>query len=325
MGDPRSGAEAPCTYKNSFTCIPAEVSYRPQRSTPRPVVHGTQTAVVVGPAGEEIHTDKYGRVQVRFHWDREQVSSCWCRVASPWAGKQWGVIHIPRVGQEVVVAFQEGDPDRPLIVGSVYNAEMMPPYALLENRTQSGIKTRSSLDGSHSNFNELRFEDKKGREDIVLHAEKDFHRSVENDDDLKVEHDQTIEIKNHRTETVKEGDEKVTIEKGKRTITVEAGNDLHQIKKGNREVKIDMGNDSLTISMGNQTTKLALGKSETEALQSIELKVGQSSIKLDQMGVTIKGMTVNIEGEIQTQVKGLMTKVSADAVLQVQGGLTMIG
>jgi type VI secretion system secreted protein VgrG len=327
-GDYRSTGGEGFTYHNSFSCIPAKLPYRPQRTTARPVVQGTQTAVVVGPPGEEIFTDKYGRVKVQFHWDREGKnnadSSCWCRVATPWAGKQWGAIHIPRVGQEVVVAFQEGDPDQPLIVGSVYNAEMMLPYTLPDNKTQSGLKTRSSMNGSPSNFNELRFEDKKDSEDIVFHAEKDFHRSVENDDDLKVGHDQTIEIKNNRTETVKEGDEQVTIKKGNRTVMVETGDDLHQIKQGNRAVKIDMGDDSLTISMGDQTTKLDLGKSETEAMQSIELKVGQSSIKLDQMGVTIKGMTLNIEGQIQTQVKGAITQINGEGMLQLQGGVMMI-
>ena len=132
--DYRSNAGGDTGYYNSFTCIPVSLPYRPQRITPRPVVQGTQTAVVVGPAGEEIFTDKYGRVKVQFHWDREGKndanSSCWVRVGTPWAGKNWGVIHIPRIGQEVIVAFEEGDPDRPIIVGSVYNADQMPPYDL---------------------------------------------------------------------------------------------------------------------------------------------------------------------------------------------------
>jgi type VI secretion system secreted protein VgrG len=317
------------TYSNSFTCIPKAIPYRPARATPKPVIRGCQTALVVGTAGEDIDTDKYGRVLVQFYWDRvgkkDQNSSCWIRVATPWAGKQWGMIHIPRIGQEVVVAFLEGDPDQPLIVGSVYNAEQMPPYALPDNKTQSGLKTRSSLQGGTDNFNELRFEDKKGSEDIFFHAEKDFHREVENDDDLKVLHDQTIEIKNNRTETVKEGDEKVTIKQGNRTVTVETGDDTHDIKQGNRDVKVEMGNDTLTISMGNQTTKLNLGASSTEAMQSIELKVGQNSIKIDQMGVTIQGMMISIQGQVQTQVKGTMTQINGDAMLQMQGGITMIG
>ncbi|RMF88342.1 MAG: type VI secretion system tip protein VgrG, partial [Nitrospinota bacterium] len=338
-------SEAP--YYNSFTCIPEAIPFRPPRVTPKPVVQGLQSAVVVGKKGEEIWTDKYGRVRVQFHWDRkgkrDEQSTCWVRVAQPWAGKQWGAIFLPRIGQEVVVAFLEGDPDQPLVVGSVYNAENMPPYELPANQTQSGIKTRSSKGGGASNFNELRFEDKKGSEHIYFHAEKDFLRLVENDDKLAVGHDQTIVIKNNRTETVKEGDETVTIEQGNRTVSIDTGNetlqvkqgdrlvsvdmgnDTHQIKQGNRDVQIDMGNDTLTIKMGNQTTKLNLGKSSTEAMQSIELKVGTNSIKIDQTGITLKGLMIKIEGQMMTQMKGMMTQVNGNAMLQLKGGITMIG
>jgi type VI secretion system secreted protein VgrG len=292
---------APPTYSNRFECLPAALPYRPVRRTPRAHIPGTQTAVVVGPQGEEIFTDKYGRVKVQFNWDRQgkldASSSCWVRVGTLWAGKQWGSIHIPRVGQEVIVAFEEGDPDRPIIVGSVYNADQMPPYKLPDNRTQSGLKTRSSLKGTADNCNELRFEDKKGSEDILFHAEKDFHREVEHDDNLTVGHDQTIEVKNDRTETVKEGNEKITIEKGNR---------------------------SLTIKTGNQSIKLDVGGSTMEAMQSIVLKVGQSSITIDQTGVTIKGMNITIQGQVQTAVKGTITQINGDAMLQMKGGITMI-
>jgi type VI secretion system secreted protein VgrG len=309
--------------------------------------------VVVGQQGDEIFTDKYGRVKVQFPWDREGKkdanSSCWVRVGSVWAGKQWGGIHIPRVGQEVLVAFQEGDPDQPIIMGGVYNAEQMPPYALPDNKTQSGIKTRSTLKGGTDNFNELRFEDKKDSEEIYFHAEKDFNRVVENNDTLKVGSDkakdgsQTIEVWKDRTETVKTGNELVTISKGNRTVNVDKGNDEHHVKTGNRTVDVDqgndshnikqgnravvisMGNDSLAIKMGNQTTKLDMGASNTEAMQSITLKVGQNSITIDQMGVTIKGMMVTVEGQVQTQVKGLMTQVQGSAMTQISGGITMIG
>ena len=334
-------------YGNTFTALPASAIFRPARETPRPVVRGPQTAVVVGPSGEEIYVDKHGRVKVHFFWDRlgkkDENDSCWIRVAQNWAGKNWGLVFHPRIGQEVVVDFLEGDPDRPLITGRVYNAVQTPPYELPANQTQSGLKTRSTKGGGADDFNELRFEDKKDSEDIVFHAQKDFHRVVENDDDLKVQHDQMIEIKNNRTETVKEGDEKVTIEKGdrtvtvktgddlhdvkqgNRTVTVETGNDAHNVKKGDRSVVIDMGNDALTLKVGNQTTKLNLGASSTEAMQSIELKVGQSSVKIDQTGVTIKGMMVSVEGQVQTTVKGMMTQIKADAMLQQSGGIIMIG
>ncbi len=169
-------------YSNAFACIPKAAIFRPQRATPRPVVFGPQTAVVVGPKGEEIHTDKYGRIKVQFHWDRtgkrDEKSSCWVRVAQVWAGNKWGFQQLPRVGQEVVVDFLDGDPDRPLVTGSVFNANNMPVHDLPANKTQSGLKTRSSKGGGVGSFNELRFEDKKGEEHIFIHAQKDEHHRV---------------------------------------------------------------------------------------------------------------------------------------------------
>ena len=322
-------------YTNTFHCIPLALPYRPLRRTPKARVDGTQTAVVVGPSGEEIFTDKYGRVKVQFYWDRQGQkdanSSCWIRVGTLWGGKQWGGIHIPRIGQEVIVAFEEGDPDQPIIVGSVYNAEQMPPYELPANKTQCGLKSRSSLSGGATDFNELRLEDKKDSEEIYFHAQKDFNRVVENNDTLKVgspqadDGSQTTEIYKDRTETVKTGNEKLTIEQGNRDVIVKMGNDTHKIDQGNRDVQLGQGNDSLKISMGNQTTKLDLGASSTEAMQSITLKVGQSSVTIDQTGVTIQGMTISIQGQVQTQVQGAMTQISGSAMTQVSGGITMIG
>jgi type VI secretion system secreted protein VgrG len=316
-------------YQNSFTAVPVSVPYRPLQVTPVPTIPGPMPAVVVGPPGEEIFTDEYGRVKVQFPWDREgkkdQTSSCWVRVATPWGGKQWGTIHIPRVGMEVLVAFENGHMDRPVIVGCLYNAEMMPPYTLPANKTQSGVKSRSSLKGSAENFNELRFEDKKDEEQIYLHAEKNLDVVVENNETRKVgfdkkdKGDQVIEIYNAQELKVGLGSKM-----GGRTTTVQM-DDTSTVKQGNRSATIEMGNDALTIKMGNQTTKLNLGKSDTEAMQSITLKVGQSSIKVDQMGVTIKGMVVTVEGQIQTNIKGLMTDVKGTAMLTAGGAITMIG
>lgn len=210
------------SYTNNFTCIPIALPFRPLRGTPRPTVQGSQTAVVVGPSGEEIFTDKYSRVKVQFHWDRQgrndANSSCWVRVATHWAGKQWGVIHIPRIGQEVVVDFLEGDPDQPIIVGSVYNADQMPPFKLPDHKTQSGILTRSTQGGDPETCNEFCFEDKKGQEFVYLRAEKDSRISVENDEIHWVGHDrssevgcdETTDIGRNRTETVG-NNEKITI------------------------------------------------------------------------------------------------------------------
>ncbi len=181
-GSYRSGAVQEFHYDNSFTCVPAALPYRPRRSTPKPVITSTQTAVVAGPKGEEVYTDKYGRIKVQFHWDREgkhdSDSSCWVRVSQISAGKEWGGIQIPRVGQEVVVAFDEGDPDRPIVVGSVYNADNLPPFKLPEERFKSGIKT-SSQKGKPGNYSGLGFDDRHGKEETHLHSEQHMIVSTE--------------------------------------------------------------------------------------------------------------------------------------------------
>jgi type VI secretion system secreted protein VgrG len=377
-----SGEARPLAYRNRFHCLPAALPFRPPRRTPRARVEGPQTAVVVGPEGEEIFTDKYGRIKVQFRWDRQGQndanSSCWVRVATPWAGQQWGAVHLPRVGQEVLVAFEEGDPDTPVVVGSLYNAANMPPYTLPDKKTQSGVKSRSTLTGTPEQFNELRFEDKKDSEEVYFHAQKDFVRVVENNDVLQVGYEekdgshksddgsQTIKIYKDRTETLETGNETITIEKGNRTetlkqgdesVTLETGSRTHKIKandtlqvegdstitvsgnrtltvqQGNRVRKIETGDDTTTISTGNRsttietgndTTKLDLGASSTEAMQSIELKVGGNSIKIDQSGITIKGIMVKVEGEAMVTVKGAMVQVTADGLLILKGGLVMI-
>lgn len=190
-----------------FSAIDAKQPFAPARTARKPFVQGPQTAVVVGPGGDEIYTDQYGRVKVQFFWDRQgkrdENSSCWIRVSHPWAGKGWGAVSIPRIGQEVIVDFLEGDPDRPIITGRVYNAEQMPPYDLPANMTQSGIKSRSTKGGSGANCNELRFEDKKGAEQVLLHAEKDQSIEVENDESHSVGHDRSKSIGHDETTTVK--------------------------------------------------------------------------------------------------------------------------
>ena len=333
-------------YWNTFTCIPFATPFRPERVTPRPMAYGLQSAVVVGSSGEEIWVDKYGRVKVQFFWDRQgkknEQSSCWVRVAQPWAGKNWGFVAWPRMGQEVLVAFESGDPDRPIIVGSLYNAEQMPPYALPANQTQTGIKSRSSKGGGTDNYNELRFEDKKGSEEIHVQAEKDLTTVVKNDETREIRNDRTTTIAANDTKTIKKGNESTTIEQGDQSTKLKNGDHyleltlgdsstiLHQgdhdtqLKQGDQTVTLTTGNQSIKLSMGNQTTKLDLGAVSTEAMQGIELKVGQSSIKIDQMGVTIQGMMIKIEGQIQTEVKGLMTQINADAMLQAKGAITMI-
>lgn len=306
------GGKVALEYANRFEAIPTALPYRPQRLTPRPVLHGTQTALVVGPKGQEIYTDKYGRVKVQFYWDREGKkdanSSCWIRVSSLIAGKGWGMVHIPRIGQEVIVAFMEGDPDQPIIVGVVHNAEQMPAYKLPDNQTRSWFKSRSTLQGTEENFNELRFEDKKGEEEIYFHAEKDFNRVVENNDTLKVGSDkaadgsQTIEIWKNRTTTIKTGDETFTLEKGKRTETLKEGDETVTLEKGSRthSIKTDdtltvegkqtitiTGDRTLEVKTGSYSTKVSTGSITIEAAQGVEIKCGGSSIKIAPDGITL--------------------------------------
>jgi type VI secretion system secreted protein VgrG len=211
---------SPYQYSNTFVCIPYEVQYRPGRSTRKPLVMGSQTAIVVGPKGEEIYTDKHSRVKVQFHWDREgkrdENSSCWIRVSQPWAGSGWGALSIPRIGHEVVVDFIEGDPDRPIITGSVYHGNNKPPYPLPDEKTKSTLKSDSSLGGG--GFNEMRFEDKKGSEEIFIHGQKDWNTVIENDKDQKITRNDTITVGNFFSITC--GKSRMTMDKeGNVTIT----------------------------------------------------------------------------------------------------------
>lgn len=216
-GETGGGAASP-QFGSSLTCIDAQQSYRPLPNTHRPIVKGPQTALVVGPKGEEIWTDQFGRVKVHFYWDRHdqsnENSSCWIRVSQSWAGKNWGSMQIPRIGQEVIVSFLEGDPDRPIITGRVYNAEQTVPYDLPENATQSGMKSRSSKGGTPANFNEIRMEDKKGAEQLYIHAERnqdivvevDESHSVGHDRNKSIGHNETVTIGNNRLRIVKQED-----------------------------------------------------------------------------------------------------------------------
>ncbi|NTW37738.1 MAG: type VI secretion system tip protein VgrG, partial [Syntrophobacteraceae bacterium] len=185
---PGARGEGGFSYSNRFRCIPIDVPFRPESRATKPVVHGTQTAVVVGPAGEEIHTDELGRIKVQFHWDREgkkdENSSCWIRVGQLWAGAQWGAVFIPRIGQEVIVAFLEGNPDRPLVIGCVYHQSNQPPLDLPGEKTRSTVKSDSTIGGG--GFNEIRFEDKKGKEEIYIHAKRNQTIQVGGDENHTV-------------------------------------------------------------------------------------------------------------------------------------------
>jgi type VI secretion system secreted protein VgrG len=307
-----SGAQDGDLFTCSFSAIQSRQPFRTMPTALKPMVAGLQTAVVAGSdTAEDISVDKYGRIQVTFHWNKPDKKnahiSCPVRVASSWAGKNWGAVHIPRVGQEVVVSFLEGDPDRPLVIGSVYNADNMPPYTLPDNKTQSGIKSRSHEGGAAADFNEIRFEDKKGSEELFLHAQKDMREEVENDHFVQIDHDETVTIKNDQTEEIKH-DRKLTV-----------GNDD----------KLDVTQNS-TTTIG-QKFKLSAG---TE----IELVTGASSIVMKSDGsIEIKGvnikvtgsMGVKVEGQVEVGIKagatmdigaGASLKMHSDAVLEVAGG-----
>jgi type VI secretion system secreted protein VgrG len=242
------------TYRNSFECIPFSTPYRPPRITPEPFVQGCQTAVVVGPAGEEIYTDKFGRVKVQFHWDREgkknENSSCWIRVSHPWAGQGWGAISIPRIGQEVIVDFLEGDPDQPIIVGRVYNAEQMPPFGMPGGAVVSGVKSNSTKGGG--GFNEISLNDTKGTELINIHAQYDQQK--------KVEHDERVNVGNDRTEQVGH-DEKITIGNNR---TEKVGVDESITIGSNRTEKVG-SNENISIG-SNRTETVGSNESITVAL-----------------------------------------------------------
>ncbi len=193
-------------FKATYTLLDSQSHFHPPRSAHKPRIEGPQTAIVVGPAADEIYTDKFGRVKVQFDWDRlgnrDEESSCWVRVSQVWAGKQWGAMHIPRIGHEVIVQFLDGDPDRPIITGRVYNTDNMPPYALPDNKTQSGIKSRSSKGGAASNFNEIRFEDLKGKEEFHIQAEKDMSTLVKHNESLSVGGDRSVSVTGNQSVTI---------------------------------------------------------------------------------------------------------------------------
>jgi type VI secretion system secreted protein VgrG len=328
----------------SFSAIDSTVPFSPPLSSSRPRVEGVQTAIVVGESGDEITTDQYGRVKVQFHWDREgkndENSSCWVRVAQLWAGSGWGGIHIPRIGQEVIVDFLEGDPDRPIITGRVYNADNMPPYTLPDNKTQSGIKSRSTLSGAPSNFNELRFEDKKGSELVNLQAEKDLtslvkhdeDRNVGNDRTTEIGHDETITVGNNRTETVSKqeaitigGDRQESVGKSEtvsigttRALTV--GTD-ETIQVGGKRADSVAKDESITVGGGQS---LSVGKNQSvDVGQDQTVSVGGRvtlSVTKDE-SVTVGGnLTVSVsKGETRDIGKKLALS-AGDQITVTSGG-----
>ncbi|MFY2556569.1 type VI secretion system Vgr family protein [Corallococcus terminator] len=303
-------------YENRFECVPLAVPFRPEYPLVRSRIPGLQTATVVGPAGEEIHTDVHGRIKVRFHWDRvgpeDEKASCWVRVAQTWAGAGFGALFIPRVGMEVVVDFLEGNPDRPLVIGCVYNGANPPPTKLPEERTRSTLRTQSSPGGD--GYNELRFEDAKGQEQVFLHAQKDLSEVVEHDHTTQVNNDQANTVKNNQTNTVSVnqtesvgGEQSMTVS-GNRTKTVKKNETITVEKNRTETVKAD---ESVTVK-GNRT--LSVEGQETYSVGGMRAKkvTGPETVTLEAGRKTVvttnDELTVSAERHVTADVKHQLTQ-----------------
>jgi type VI secretion system secreted protein VgrG len=355
-----SGTQTPGPeFDCSFVAMDSQRPFRTARKTPKPVVQGPQTAIVVGEDKEEITTDKYGRVRVQFNWDRvgtfNQDSSCWVRVAQVWAGQAWGAMHIPRIGQEVIVEFLEGDPDRPIITGRVYNFDNMPPYKLPDNKTQSGIKSRSTKGGGPSNFNEIRFEDKKGSEEFHIQAEKDYSALVKANQSITVGGDRTLSVTGKETITITKKEKQVY--KDEREMTV-AQTDTETITgkhtgtyNGGRELIVEKFDDTTVNSANKNTTvhgqfnitadehfKVAQGKNQlyikdqvyVESVGEIQLKNDKGHLDMaagkftvtssDEITLTCGSASISLKKDGTIEIKGIKTTVIGSSEVDVNGG-----
>ncbi len=297
------GEHKEALYSCSFAAIISSEAFRAARVSPKPLIQGPQTAIVVGPKGEEIHTDKYGRVKVFFHWDRhgkaDENSSCWVRVSqSAWAGKKWGAMAIPRVGHEVVVEFLEGDPDLPLVTGQLYNAESMPPYDLPANKTRTTLKTNSTKGGS--GFNELRFEDKKGSEQIFIHAERNHDLRIKSDAFESVGHDKHLTVRHDQLELIQ--------------------GDKHQEVKGEHNQKIG---ETLSINAGQHIQTKAGTNVGLEAGAEMHLKAGTNVVIETSVEITLKGgggfITIGPSGVV---ISGAMVLINSGGAAGSGAGIS---
>ena len=328
-------------YTNYFNCVPEDVHIRPPRRHFRPYMRGPQTAVVVGPSGEEIYYDEHGRIKVQFIWDREgeknENSSCWLRVSQTWAGNGWGSHFIPRIGHEVIVNFFDGDPDRPFVSGSVYNGKNKIPYENTAQKTCSGIKTRSSKDGSAANYNEFRFDDKKGEEQVYIHAEKNMDTMIENDETLTVDHDRIKHIKNDETYTIDNNRKKTIANNQTESIgkdkSTSVGGDHSETIKGNMSITVKQNllekievdytenvdgekkstikkdlTESIKANHSESVTKnytLKAKKIQLTADDEITFKTGSASIIMKKNGdIQIKGKKITVKGSGDVIIKG---------------------
>ncbi len=330
-------------YINQFECIPSTVEWRPTARHPRPRVAGIQTATVVGPAGEEIHTDAHGRIKVQFHWDRggefDENSSCFVRVVQPWAGNGWGFVWLPRIGMEVAVSFVDGDLDRPIVAGCLYNGAHSTPYPLPNEKTKSTIKSESSPGGG--GFNELRFEDAAGSEEIFLHAQKDLREVVLHDMATSVGCNQSLRVGNNRCKEVG-GHEVIAVHKD-RIAVIDGSESVHV--KGSLDMTIDGGTNKgrasdpsplgarvsvtgeynmvasskLTITVGDSIVVMDPNHISIEAKDRMDLKVGESLIVLDPSNISLAAtdsMTMKVGESFITLLpdRAVIESVTVEAV-----------
>jgi type VI secretion system secreted protein VgrG len=310
-------------YRNSFRAFPSDVPFRPPRRTARPRVAGSQTAIVVGPSGKEIWTDQYGRVKVQFHWDqngkKDENSSCWVRVAQNWAGTSWGAFALPRIGQEVVVSFLDGDPDRPLVTGCVYNGDNPVPYALPDQQTKTTLKSNSSQGGG--GFNEIRFEDDKDKEQVFIQAQKDMLISVLHDRTETVDHDDTVTVKNDRKLTVSEGNATFAVSKGNETYSVAGTRALTVTKAETHSNKADFSQDVA----GNFTLQVT-GDITIKASGAVTIQAGTSFTVKSGTGLTAQaGTSLSLSGGTSMELKASVAgTVDGGGMLNVKGGMVKL-
>jgi type VI secretion system secreted protein VgrG len=319
-----SGSDGETVHRTDFTVIPSSVVFRPAPVTAWPKTHGPQTAKVVGPQGESIWTDKYGRIKVKFHWDRQakgdDTSSCWVRVSSAWAGQGFGGVQIPRVGDEVVIDFINGDPDRPIVTGRVYNEASMPPWSLPDDSTRMGFMTRSK-DGNKDNASYLFFEDRPGSEAVELHSEKDMKVSVENDKTLNVDGNRTTTILKEQKDDVT-GDASFYY-RAKRTTTVDQeetttfNNSQTETIKNGRKLNIISGGDAVNIKEGRITDVEGTDLHHVTELVTEKFDGGLNTTiaKGVALNITSNGSLQNIKGNVLVNIEGDYTKLVSSKIV----------
>ncbi len=343
-------------FETEFEVMPDAVVFKPLRITPWPEVPSLLTALVTGPAGDEIHTDDYGRIKVQFPWDRkgkkDDKTSCFVRTVMPWTGKNYGFIAVPRMGMEVIIQFERGNIDRPICTGMVYNGNNKPPYPLPGEMNKISLRTNSTKGGG--GFHELTMDDSKDKEKIFFQSEKDYEEIIKNNAVITVgmekkdPGDLTQTVYHNHTETIKTGDMTLTVEQGQRTTKIKksdtlvveggstttiTGDTAIEITKGNLSTKVSKGDMSTEVTKGNQSTvvkegnisvKASAGKIEIEAAQSITLTVAGNSITIDTTGIKIKGAIVDITADGQASMKAAVIEVKASGMTTVMGSVVNI-